>query len=317
MTALTNVYIVGIDVSKNKLDICWLPSTKQEQILNERQAILKWIETIDPVSIQNIILEPTGGYEKKLVRLLLESKFSIHIGHPTKLYHFGKSKGLFAKTDKIDAKMLAMYGEQEKPEGNAEKVEKAHVFKELATRQQQLKELLTIEKMRARDHLSSVTKKSIEESIKHLEKGIKEIEDALGKEITQSQENNEKVILLQSFKGVGKRSAHLLLATLPELGSLNRAEISALVGVAPKNRDSGKKTGYRYIQGGRFYIRKVLYMIALVAIRYNPPLKKYYEHLRGKGKAAKVALTAVMRKTIITLNAMLRDKHEWQSNFSN
>lgn len=208
--------------------------------------------------------------------------------------------------------MLALYGEQEKPEENADKVEKMHIFKELSNRQQQLKELLTIEKMRLKDHFSSATKKSIEESIKHLEKGIKEIEDALEKEISQSPENNEKVRLLESFKGVGKRSAHLLLAMLPELGSLNRAEISALVGVAPKNRDSGKKTGYRYIQGGRFYIRKVLYMVALVAIRYNPALKNYYEHLRGKGKAAKVALTAIMRKTIITLNAMVRDSKEWQ-----
>lgn len=312
MAALTNVYMIGVDVSKDKLDIYWLPSNKHEQIPNEHQTILKWIEKINPASIQRIILEPTGGYEKKLVRLLLESKFSIHIGHPTKLYHFGKSKGLFAKTDKIDARMLALYGEQEKPEENADKVEKMHIFKELSNRQQQLKELLTIEKMRLKDHFSSATKKSIEESIKHLEKGIKEIEDALEKEISQSPENNEKVRLLESFKGVGKRSAHLLLAMLPELGSLNRAEISALVGVAPKNRDSGKKTGYRYIQGGRFYIRKVLYMVALVAIRYNPALKNYYEHLRGKGKAAKVALTAIMRKTIITLNAMVRDSKEWQ-----
>jgi transposase len=312
MPALTNIYIIGIDVSKDKLDICWLPSNKHEQILNENQAIIKWIKTIDSASVQKIILEPTGGYEKRLIRLLLESKFPIHIVHPTQIYHFGKSKGLFAKTDKIDARMLAMYGEQEKPEINADQVEKRYIFKELAHRQQQLKDLLTTEKMRLRDHLSSATKKSIKGTIKHLEKEIKEIEEALEKEIAQSQENNKKATLLQTFKGIGKRSAYLLLAMLPELGSLNRAEISALVGVAPKNKDSGRKIGHRFIQGGRFYIRKVLYMVALVAIRYNPPLKAYYEHLRDKGKAAKVALTAIMRKTIITLNAMLRQGKEWQ-----
>lgn len=316
MTTLTNnPCIIGIDVSKDKLDIWSIPSNKHELILNTEEAILNWISTIDQKCVQNIVLEPTGGYEKKIVRLLLSSKFPVHIGHPSRFYHFGKSKGLFAKTDKIDARMLAMFGEQEKPEVNAEQIEKRHIFKELAARQQQLKDLLTIEKMRNKDHLCVATKKSLEDSIEHLEKGIKEIEAALEKEITQSKENNEKVILLESFKGVGKRTAHLLLALLPELGSLNRAEIAALVGVAPKNKDSGQKRGHRFIQGGRFYIRKILYMTALVAIRHNPKMKTYYEKLRSKEKAAKVALVAIMRKTIITLNAMLRDSQQWQSGY--
>jgi len=313
MTTITNnLHIIGIDVSKNKLDIYWLPSNKQELILNDDKSILKWIRKQESHTIQNIILEPTGGYEKKLVRLLLKSKLPVHIGHPTRMYHFGQSKGLFAKTDKIDAKMLALYGEQEDPHANAAQIEERHLFKELATRQQQLKELLTIEKMRYKDHLSNASKKSIKRTIQYLEKEIKEIEKALEAEMCRSQENQEKVTRLETFKGVGKRTAHLLLAILPELGCLNRTKIAALVGVAPKNKDSGQKKGHRFIQGGRFYVRKILYMVALVAIRYNPKMKAYYENLRSKGKAAKVALTAIMRKTIITLNAMLRDHKDWQ-----
>ena len=172
---------------------------------------------------------------------------------------------------------------------------------------------LTQEKHRIRDHLSAKTKQSIKRTIDHLGNEIKLIEEELAEEVSRSEEDAEKAARLETFKGVGRRTSLLLVSLLPELGRLNRAQISALVGVAPKNRDSGRKQGYRFIQGGRFDVRKILYMVALVAIRHNKKMQIFYKSLRARGKAAKVALTAVIRKVTITLNAMLREGNDWQA----
>lgn len=313
MTA-SNKRIVGIDVAKSKLDIFISGVNRQSVIANSKEAIGKWVEELQAsYAIEKIILEYTGGYERLVASLLVEAGLPVHVAHPTSVYHFAKAKKLFAKTDKIDAKLLASYGEQDEIKATGILSVAEQTLKALSRRRQQLIATLAREKQRLEDYLPESIRQSIERVIKELEKEIKLIEDELAALIGSDKAKQEKATRLETFKGVGKRTAHLLVASLPELGALNRAEISALVGVAPKNKDSGQQRGYRMIQGGRFEVRKALYMVALVAIRFNPALKTYYEKLIAAGKKAKVALTAIMRKTIITLNAMLRDSKDWHS----
>lgn len=309
----TKQTVIGIDVSKFKLDICITPNMKVKSIDNNTKSIKKFIRSLlksHPSAI--ILMENTGGYEILAQTLFNEADYPVHIAHATRIHYFAKQKGIFAKTDFIDAKTIALYGMQEDIKPSKEIDNASKELKELGIRRAQLVDQLIAEKCRLKDHLSKNMKRSIKRIIKVLENEIKLLEKKMQELVDKSDKMKEKSEILRSFKGVGDITANILLSSMPELGMLNRSQIACLCGVAPQNNDSGTQKGRRKITGGRFYVRKILYMAALSAIRHNSDMKKMYQRLKDFGKESKVAITAVMRKIIVTLNAMVRDGTNWQ-----
>lgn len=303
--------IIGADVAKDKIDLHILSEDKHESIANNRTSIKRYIERLKKKKIKMIAMEKTGGYEALAHSLFVEAGLPVHVGHPTKIHYFAKQKGYFAKTDRIDAKIIAEFAFQEKVEVTAIESIIEKTLKELTSRRVQVVQQLTGEKCRLLPHLSKETQRSIKRQIKFLESEVKLIENKVMTLVENDPKKKAKKECLETFKGVGSIVSVGLVSGLPELGALNRSQIAALVGVAPKNYDSGKKRGKRRISGGRFCVRKLLYMAALASIRHNTKLKDFYDDLKARGKESKVALVAVMRKIIITLNAMLRDNKNW------
>ncbi len=310
----TNEVIVGIDVAKDKLDIYLHPVNIHQEIVNEASAIKKFFLKIkSKYTIKIIVLEPTGGYEKLSVKVVSTLGLEVHIVHPTQVHHFALSEKFLAKTDKIDAKILALFGEKKQVEASVIKSEKDEESRELIRRKQQLGDILIKEKMRlSHDHLAKSTKDSLNRFIKQIEREMELIDKKLQEIVMKDEVKKAVITRLKTFKGIGDKSAVLLAVSVPELGHLNRAEIASLIGVAPVNHDSGKKSGYRAIQAGRFHVRKMLYMVTLSSIQFNARIKEFYARLIAKGKKTKVAFVAVMRKILITLNAMLKHKKDYQ-----
>lgn len=316
-----NEVIIGIDVAKDKLDIYLLPINEHFIIKNNQKEISKFIRNFlkmySVTQVKVCVMEATGGYEQKVAKLLVAASFPIHIAHPNQVFHFGKSKKLFAKTDKIDTRTLALFGYENDLILTALPSKASQELKEMSNRKMQLKEILTIEKCRLKDHLTEKLRKSITRFIKQIDREIEIVAQKIKELIEADDQKKKQAAILQTLKGIGEATAHMLVATLPELGHLSRSQITALTGLAPKNKDSGTKCGYRAIQGGRFYVRKALYMPALSALRFNEVYKNFYKMLRSKGKKPKVAIVAVMRKMIITMNAMLKNNESWIPTFSN
>lgn len=310
----TNEVIIGIDVAKSKLDICVLANqTTQHHIIeNTPEAILHFIDnTMANDHVTLLVMEYTGGYEKIARRTLQSLSLPVYVAHPNEVYHYAKSKKLFAKTDKLDATILARFGQDNHLQVAKIKTALSTELQELVQRYRQLTAQLIAEKNRFKKHLCEEHQASVKRGIAFLTQEITEIEKLMHQKIFTSAELKAKFDLLLSFKGVGKKTAYTLVGGLPELGELSRSKIAALVGVAPKNKDSGTKRGYRAIAGGRQLIRNTLYMCALSSSRRNQVMKAYYDQLLARGKKKKVALTAIIRKIIITLNAMLRDNKPW------
>jgi len=313
----TNVTI-GIDVSKEKLDIFYFPTSAHKVIANNRREIGQWLRVLlKDYDVQVVALEPTGGYEKPLLEQLLKRSLNIELVHPNPLNHFQAVNREQAKTDKIASSQLARYAQCASYPHHYLSLDSLDETKrkELSSRIRQTKSLINQEKNRLEKPLySPQVKKSLRRHIKYLENELRLQE----KEIEALMDKNEALKsvyeLIQTYKGAGKVTAQTLVLDVPELGKLSKAKISSLVGLAPINRDSGKKQGQRYIQGGRGQVRRVLYMAALVAIRHNLLARKFYERLREAGKPFKVAIVAVMRKILCTLNAMVRDNLAWKGN---
>ena len=306
--------IVGIDVSKDKLDIKILPLNKYVQIKNSEQSIKSFLKNklAKLGTTELVVFESTGGYEKYLMLCLTNRGLPFHRAHPNRVYHFARGKGYFAKTDRIDAGILARYGQQEEIKANQVGGLEHVKMQELSTRKLQLKELIRREKNRLQPvYLDTQVKRSLKRLIKQTEKELAIINELLEKAIGQNEDLLSKRELLKTVVGVGHEVSTMMVTDMPELGQLNRAQISNLVGVAPQTKDSGKKKGYRATSKGRGHVRKALYMSALVAMRYNQDLKVMYERLINKGKKPKVALVALMRKLIIIMNAMVRDNRPW------
>ncbi len=306
---------IGIDVSKNKLDIYYLPTKEHKVIVNQPRQIGQWLRTtLRQYTIEIVALEPTGGYEKPLLQQLLKRELTIEYVHPNRLNNFQAVNGEVAKTDKIASSQLARYAAD--PQYRHNLIKQGHVERtchgELSSRIKQLKQMIQMEKNRLEKPLyNAQVKKSIRKHIKHLEKELKHLENQAEALIKEDATLNATYELIQTFKGAGKTTAQTLILDVPELGTLSKAKISSLIGLAPINRDSGKKQGQRYIQGGRGHVRRVLYMTAMVAIRYNKTMRVFYDRMRSTGKPFKVAIVAVMRKLLCTLNAMVRDKLPW------
>lgn len=300
---------VGIDVSKKKLDVAVRPSGTTYQFANDAEGIAKIVETIKGAGVL-VVLEPTGGYETELVCALVEAKIQPAVVNARQLRDFAKSRGILAKTDRIDAQVIALFGELHRPEPRMQPDEHMMQLESLVLRRRQLVDMRAAEKARAQICNKKIQPRILS-MIEFITKQIDDVDDELHKFVEDSTEWKAKAALLESVKGVGRVVATTLLALLPELGTLNRKQIAALVGVAPFNRDSGKKKGRRAIWGGRAAVRSVLYMSATVAATHNPRIATLYQRLLARGKEHKVALVACMRKLITILNAMMRERKAW------
>jgi transposase len=302
---------VGIDVSKGLLDVAVLPEGESWSATNDEEGISQIVKRLKSLRPRLVVLEATGGMETALVGAAATARLPVVVVNPRQVRDFAKSVGALAKTDGIDARVLARFAEAVRPEVRPLKDKEASQFSALTARRRQLVEMLTAEKNRLATGPEAIHP-SIEEHIEWLEQRLTEINGKLKKAIKKSPVWRAKDQLLRTVPGVGSVFSVTLVAGLPELGALNRKRIAALVGVAPFNRDSGKYRGRRCIWGGRGSVRAVLYMATLAATRFNPVIRAFYLRLCAAGKEKKVALTACMRKLLTILNAMVKTGTPWQ-----
>jgi len=301
----SSVYI-GIDVSKSLLDVAQTPRGEFWSVGNDAEGISALVEQLKALKPALVVLEATGGYESAVAATAMQAGLPVVVVNPRQVRDYARATGRLAKTDKIDARILAAFGEAVRPEIRDLPNAALQALSSLLRRRQQLVEMLTTERNRARLAVA-VVRKDINAHIHWLEKRLKDVDRDLHQSIRSTPAWREKDDLLQAVKGVGPVLATTLLAQLPELGRLNRKEVAALVGVAPFNRDSGQFRGRRTVWGGRAGVRAVLYMAALSASRHNPVVSIFYQRLITAGKPEKLALTACMRKLLIMLNAIVRD----------
>lgn len=311
MTIQNENYYVGIDVSKAILDVCVLPLKKYFQVTNNPKGIKELIEKLKPYPVAVIVMEATGGYEKAAAQSLTNAKFSVAVINPRQIRDFAKAFGKLAKTDRLDAQMIALFAEKRQPQANITLNENQQKLTETNARRRQLIDMISMEKNRL-DKANPELKKSIKRIIKVLEKELETINKSLEKSIQNDAQHAEKNELLQSIKGVGPIVAAGIISDLPELGKLSAKQITALGGLAPFNRDSGTLRGKRTIWGGRASVRTTLYMATLVAIRHNVQIKKFYDRLCLAGKMKMVAITACMHKLLIIMNAMIKHRQPWR-----
>jgi transposase len=307
----TSEHIVGIDVSKGSLEAAVIPEGSTWSVSNDEEGISTLMKGIKPLHPRLIVLEATGGLEAAVVTALASVSLPVVVANPRQVRDFAKATGRLAKTDTIDAQLLARFGEAVNPQPRPLKNEQVKHLQALTARRRQLVRMLTAEKNRLGSALPLV-KPNIKAHIAWLEHCLGDINRELQKAIKDSPLWCEKEALLRSVPGVGTVLSLSLLAELPELGELNRKQIAALVGVAPFNRDSGTFRGKRSIWGGRSALRATLYMGTLAAISFNPVIKAFYQRLCMAGKERKVALTACMRKLLTILNAMMKTNTHWQ-----
>lgn len=303
---------VGIDVSKATLDIHTLPAGEAWSTGSTDAEIASLVSRLKELPPLLIVLEATGGLERRLVAALVAARLPAVVVNPRQVRDFAKATGKLAKTDAIDAAVLALFAERIRPPLRPFKDEESQELEALIVRRRQVVDMITAESNRLRaSPASKAVTKAIRKTIEYLEKQLDNIDDDVDQAVRGSSAWREKDDLLRSVPGVGKVLARTLLAHLPELGTLSRKEIAALVGVAPLNRDSGTLRGRRCVWGGRAQIRQVLYMSALVAVRFNPLIRTFFARLVQAGKLRKVAVVAAMRKLLTILNAMARTKTQW------
>jgi transposase len=302
---------LGIDVSKERLDLAERPTSEVWHCANDPLGIERLVEHLCAAPPALIVLEATGGYEAAVAAALASAGLPVAIVNPRQVRDFARATGVLAKTDQIDAATLALFAERIRPEVRPLPEPLAEELTALVARRRQLVEMLLSERNRLR-LASSAVRRGIEKHVHWLERQLEDTDQDLERRVQASPLWRAKDNLLQSVPGIGPTTARTLMAELPELGRLDRREIAALVGVAPFNRDSGTLRGRRVVWGGRAAVRRTLYMATLTATRYNPPLRTFYLRLRQRGKPAKVALVACMRKLLTVLNAMLRDQRPWR-----
>jgi transposase len=302
---------VGIDVSKDRLDMAMLGEERGWQVDNTREGIVSLVEEMQEVCPELIVVEATGGYQRKVVDALFVAGLPVAVVNPARVRQFARACGLLAKTDKLDAQVLAEFGQRVQPRRYEGKSEAERQLSALLVRRRQLEEMLKAEQNRLRT-ISQSLRGSVERIIACLKEEKKILDEQIRNFLAEQESWQEQSEILSSAPGVGMVTTATLLAELPELGKMDRKKIAALVGVAPMNFDSGKKRGYRKTKGGRADVRSVLYMSTLVATRYNPLIQAQYQQLLKRGKLKKVALTACMRKFLTILNAMLRDKQPFR-----
>ena len=304
---------VGIDVGKDHLDVATLPTSETYRVPNDASGHAELIERLQALDdLDRIVVEATGGYERAAALALADAGLPVAIVNPRQTRDFARASGRTAKTDRIDAVALAEFARALRPPVRDLGNERQHALEALIHRRRQLVVMIGSEKQRQQANRDPRVAKSVRALLVTLEGERVSIERELLRAIEADPGWRERLALLQSVPGVGLVTALTLLAELPELGSLSEKHVAALVGVAPMNRDSGRKRGKRRTIGGRSSVRKVLYMAALTAAKRNPVIQAFYERLRAAGKPAKVALTACMRKLLTILNAIAKTGRGWE-----
>lgn len=302
---------VGLDISKQHIDVSVRPTQERWRTAQTDEDRAQLVLRLVGLTPTLVVVEATGGYETAVVTALAVAQVPVVVVNPRQVRDFAKAIGQLAKTDAIDAAVLALFAERVRPEVRPLPDDAAHELVAVLTRRRQLLEMLTAERNRAATARRSV-RRSIQEHIRWLERRVHDTDADLttmihGSPLWRAQED-----LLRSVPGIGPITARMLIALLPELGALSRREIASLVGVAPLNRDSGQQRGRRAIWGGRAAVRAPLYMATVVATRRNPVIRAFYQRLRTAGKQPRVALVAAMRKLITILNAMVKHQTSWQ-----
>jgi transposase len=307
---------IGIDISKNTLDVHVLPEDKRYSYPYEPQKIKALIRKLKQLKPALIVMEATGGYELAVASKFAEAKLPVAVVNPRQIRDYARAIGKLAKTDAIDAYVIARFAQDVRPEARQQLTLKEQQLKELIMRRQQLIDMRTAEKNRLSRVFSKEVIKGIQKIIKTLDEQIQALDEQLDREIKGTPAWEHKIELITSVPGIGSNTAHTLLFCLPELGKLNRRQIAALVGVAPMNRDSGLMRGKRSIAGGRAAVRKALHMpILAAATRWNKKLMLFYNQLLSKGKKHRIAITACMRKLVILLNTMLKNDRAYDPKF--
>ena len=295
--------VAGVDVSKETLYVYLLPSGRSFKVPNKRRDIQKLVEEFKKDQLELVVMEPTSRYHWELMLQLFQHGVPFSVVNPKNVRDFAKGITFKAKTDRIDALLLAKYGELVSPR----RVERLDIklleLKELVSRRRSLVKMIVSEKNRMASTTSPFVKSSIKRFLQTLEKERKKTEAEIFKFISSNAQLYKMYKLLLTIPGIGPTTAAILVSELPELGSLTSKEVASLVGVAPFNNDSGKSTGYRSISGGRFFVRQALYMAILSAIKFNPVIRDFYNRLLKRGKPKKVAMVACMRKLIVIINA--------------
>lgn len=306
-----NQCFVGIDVAKATLEVAIHERDAVESFTNDEKGISQLLEHLAKLNPTRIVLEATGGYERVLVASLLAAKLPVVVVNPRNVRHFARAASKLAKTDRIDARVLAHYAEALKPEIRPLPDAESRELADLLAHRTYLVGLRTAQLNRRKQIPSERVIKDINGVIELLDTQIAAIEKEIDDRIDRSETWKQRSAILRSAPGIGIQSARVLVISLPELGQANRQQIAALVGLAPMNRDSGTMRGRRSTCGGRAGIRTALYMATLTAVRCNPPIREMYERLVATGKLKKVAIVACMRKLLCVLNSMIRDEKMW------
>jgi transposase len=313
MDAPDNVF-VGIDVAKHSLEACVWPDGRRLSDSNDRDGVRRLLNALPPAGQCLVVVEATGGYQRTVVAELVAAGHRLAVVNPRQVRDFARGLGLLAKTDRLDAQVIARFGQQASTRLFKPQALEHQRLEELVARRRQLVELRAAETCRLETASTKAVIKSLRSAIEQLGKLIRKIELELSDLIEADDQLQCRAARLQTTPGVGVVTAQTLVAELPELGRLSRGQISALVGVAPFNRDSGKYHGRRAIWGGRASVRSVLYMATLTTRRFNPAIRAFGERLNAAGKPYKVVMVACMRKLLVILNAILKQNSAWKDN---
>jgi transposase len=306
-----NEISVGIDVSKRGLDVHIHPTGEHQKFGNDPDGIARLLEWLQNRRPALVVFEATGGYEYQAAKALRTAGLRVAVVNPTRVRRFAEALGVLAKTDKIDARIIAHFASVIQPAPNGQLTDQEEQLSACVERRRQLQVMVSAEKNRL-STMPECVRSSINEHIAWLEEQVSTLEQQIQELIAQNADWQRRSDVITSFLGAGDVTAFSLVADLPELGLLNRQRITALVGLAPFNRDSGPKRGKRRIFGGRHNIRRPLFMAALSAIRWNPVIRAFYESLLKRGKEKKVAIVACMRKILVILNAMVKKDELWR-----
>jgi transposase len=307
---------VGIDIAKRTFDVCSLAEQKVQQFENNTKGIKLAVGMLARLKPKLVVMEATGGYEAMLAAQLHAASLPVAVVNPRRIRDFARANGQLAKTDKLDAAVIAMFADRMRPPRQQQIDQNSRLMKAMVARRHQLIGIRTAENNRLEHALDKVIARSINRILKTIDREIEKVEVEIQEQLASMPELETKAQILQSASGIGQTTAAMLVTEMPELGRLNRRQIAMLIGTAPINRDSGTFRGKRMTGAGRRNVRSRLYMPTLVAIRHNPPIRRFYQHLLAKGKAKMTAIIACMRKLITILNAMVAKNEAWNPNFS-
>jgi transposase len=310
-STISTASVVGIDIAKHSFEVCLLPDGTQRAFTYDQDGVGRLRQLLPPVDECLIVLEATGGYQRPLVAELTQAGYQVAVVNPRQVRDFARGLGILAKTDRLDARVLARFGQHVELRPIEPLPAEQSELAELVVRRRQLVELRTAETNRLDTITARSVRKSVQQMIRTLERQIEQVEKQITALLKSRDDWRQKAELLQSVPGIGATTAATLIAELPELGQTNRQQAAALVGLAPYNNDSGPARGKRTIWGGRAAVRSALYMAALTARRCNPVIRRFAQRLEHQGKPFKVVITACMRKLLVILNTLLKNNTAW------